>query len=189
MRRAARLLGRRPHPLQQRRRLSTPPKAAATDAALLEKVAAIMSAAPAPGAELASRRWDAIIVGGGHNGLTTAAYLAKAGKSVLVLERRHVLGGAAVTEELVPGFHFSRASYLCSLLRPVVIEELELKRHGLRLHPRPHSSFTPLLDGRSLLMGSAETTREEIAKFSAADAEAYGRYEAEMEKFADIVKL
>jgi phytoene dehydrogenase-like protein len=170
------------------RRHVPPRRALSTSAAVDAALGSTTTAASGSNADLTSRRWDAIIVGGGHNGLTTAAYLAKAGKSVLVLERRHVLGGAAVTEEMVPGFHFSRASYLCSLLRPAVIKELELVRHGLRFHPRPHSSFTPLLDGRSLLMGDAATTRAEIAKFSPKDAEAYAVYEAEIEKFADILE-
>src|ERR671923_2946832 len=98
-------------------------------------------------------RYDAIVIGGGHNGLTNAAYLAKAGKKVLVLERRPLVGGAAVTEELYPGFRFSRASYVLSLFRPEILSHLELARHGLRLLPRDPSSFTPLPEGRFLLLG------------------------------------
>ncbi|EGT46821.1 hypothetical protein CAEBREN_26243 [Caenorhabditis brenneri] len=123
--------------------------------------------------------YDAIIIGGGHNGLTAAAYLAKAGKKVCVLERRHILGGAAVTEEIVPGFRFSRASYLLSLLRPVVMQELNLKKFGLRYHIRNPNSFTPIRNTHeSLLLGMdmAENQRE-IAKFSKADAENYPKYE------------
>ncbi|UMM30411.1 hypothetical protein L5515_012306 [Caenorhabditis briggsae] len=123
--------------------------------------------------------YDAIIIGGGHNGLTAAAYLAKAGKKVCVLERRHVLGGAAVTEEIVPGFRFSRASYLLSLLRPVVMQELNLKKFGLRYHIRNPNSFTPIRDTHGSLtlgMDMAENQRE-IAKFSKADAENYPKYE------------
>ena len=82
-----------------------------------------------------ARRYDAVVIGGGHNGLTSAAYLAKAGKRVLVLERRHVLGGAAVTEEIFPGFRFSVYSYVVSLLRPEIIRELELPKHGLEILP------------------------------------------------------
>src|SRR5260221_10742483 len=91
-------------------------------------------------------KYDAIIIGGGHNGLTTAAYLARAGKKVLVLERRHVLGGAAVTEEVFPGFKFSVCSYLVSLLRPEIIPHLDLSRHGLEILPLD-GTFTPMPSG------------------------------------------
>src|SRR6266496_1021550 len=94
------------------------------------------------------RSYDAIVIGGGHNGLVSAAYLARAGKKVLVLERRHVLGGAAVTEEVFPGFRFSVCSYVVSLLRPEIIRELELPRHGLEILPLD-GTITPL-DGDSL---------------------------------------
>ena len=90
--------------------------------------------------------YDAVVIGGGHNGLISAAYLAKANKSVAVLERRHLVGGAAVTEEIIPGYKFSRASYVLSLLRPQIIEELELKKHGLKVHLRNPNSFTGWLD-------------------------------------------
>ena len=90
-----------------------------------------------------ARKRDVVIVGGGHNALVSAAYLARAGLDVLLLERRHVLGGAAVTEELYPGFKYSRASYLAGLMRPRVIEELGLERHGFKYLPRDPSSFTP----------------------------------------------
>ncbi|KAA0154966.1 hypothetical protein FNF29_02110 [Cafeteria roenbergensis] len=133
-----------------------------------------------------AQKWDAIIVGGGHNGLVSAAYLAKAGKRVLVLERRHILGGAAVTEELHDGFRFSRCSYLLSLLRPVIIEDLGLvKRHGLRFHPREFSSYTPTprhaatapgAPSGMLLSSSAEATAASIAQYSQADAAAYPEY-------------
>src|ERR1700675_2294983 len=92
-----------------------------------------------------ARRYDAVVIGGGHNGLTSAACLAKAGRKVLVLERRHVLGGAAVTEEIFPGFQFSVASYVVSLLRPEIIRELALPRHGLEILPLD-GTFTPLDD-------------------------------------------
>uniref|UniRef100_A0A0V0IHP9 Putative pyridine nucleotide-disulfide oxidoreductase domain-containing protein 2-like n=2 Tax=Solanum chacoense TaxID=4108 RepID=A0A0V0IHP9_SOLCH len=134
------------------------------------------------------KKWDALIIGGGHNGLTAAAYLARSGLSVAVLERRHIIGGAAVTEELIPGFKFSRCSYLQSLLRPCVIKELELKRHGLKLLKRSPSSFTPLLDGRYLLLGSdKELNYSEISKFSKSDADAYSRYESQLDKFCEFM--
>ncbi|CAI5449633.1 unnamed protein product [Caenorhabditis angaria] len=125
------------------------------------------------------KSYDAIIIGGGHNGLTAAAYLAKAGKKVCVLEKRHVLGGAAVTEEIVPGFRFSRASYLLSLLRPVVLQELNLKKFGLRYHIRNPSSFTPLRNSeKSLLLGmDMRENQREIAQFSQKDAENFPKYE------------
>ena len=93
-----------------------------------------------------AQRYDAVIIGGGHNGLISAAYLARAGLKTLVLERRHVLGGAAVTEEIVPGFKFSVASYVVSLLRPEIIRDLELPRHGLDILPLD-GTFTPLRAG------------------------------------------
>src|SRR6201984_3815086 len=93
-----------------------------------------------------AQHYDVIVIGGGHNGLTNAAYLAKAGKKVLVLERRHVLGGAAVTEEVVSGFLFSECSYVVSLLRPEIIRELDLPRYGLEILPLD-GTFTPMADG------------------------------------------
>ena len=132
---------------------------------------------------------DVIIVGAGHNGLVTAAYLARAGKRVLVLERRHLVGGACVTEELWPGFKVSTAAYVNSLLRPEVIRDLELPRHGFELLPRSPSSFTPFPDGRFLLMGpDKELTRQQVAKFSERDADALPRYEAMLERVADFIE-
>ncbi|XP_072988552.1 uncharacterized protein [Typha latifolia] len=134
------------------------------------------------------KKWDAVVIGGGHNGLTAAAYLARSGLSVAVLEKRHVIGGAAVTEEIVPGFRFSRCSYLQSLLRPSIIKELELERHGLKLLRRNPSSFTPCLDGRYLLLGpDAELNHSEIAKFSKKDAMTYPIYEKQLEKFCKFM--
>ncbi|MCZ6835525.1 MAG: NAD(P)/FAD-dependent oxidoreductase [Planctomycetota bacterium] len=132
--------------------------------------------------------YDAIIIGGGHNGLVCAAYLAKAGRKVLVLERRHVLGGAAVTEELHPGFHFSVCSYVVSLFRPHIIRELELAKHGLELIPL-ESSFLPLPDGDSLCRWSdSHRTRREISRFSAKDAEIYPEFGLAMSKMAQFAK-
>lgn len=134
-------------------------------------------------------RADAVIIGAGHNGLVAAAYLAKAGLDVVVLERREVLGGAAVTEEIVPGFRFSRAAYVNSLLRPAIIRELRLADHGFAMLPRNPSSFTPLADGRHLLLGpDADLNRREIARFSARDAEAFPRYEALLDRLARFVE-
>lgn len=118
--------------------------------------------------------WDAIIVGGGHNGLVSAAYLAKQGFKVLLLERRYIFGGAAVTEEINPGFHYSRGSYLFSLFRPQIVKDLDLKRHGLKFLFRDPSSFTPLHEGRYLMMGrDTKFNQEQIAKFSTRDAKLY----------------
>src|ERR1700730_5433312 len=121
-------------------------------------------------------KYDAIIIGGGHNGLTTAAYLARAGKKVLVLERRHVLGGAAVTEEIVPGFLFSECSYVVSLLRPEIIRELDLPRHGLEILPLVGSSPPmPNADYRWRIKDHARPQRE-TRRPSRLDAEAYDEF-------------
>jgi phytoene dehydrogenase-like protein len=133
--------------------------------------------------------YDAIIIGAGHNGLVTAAYLARAGKKVLVLERREVLGGACVTEEVWPGYKVSTAAYVNSLLRPEIIRDLELKKYGFEMLPRSPSSFTPLPDGRSLMMGPDKAmTHREIAKFSQKDAEAYPKYEDMLTRVADYLE-
>ena len=120
--------------------------------------------------------YDAIVIGGGHNGLTCAAYLARAGRKVLVLERRHVLGGAAVTEEVFPGFKFSVCSYVVSLLRPEIIRELDLPRHGMELLPLD-GTMTPMPNGDYLWrVNDHDKTRREIARHSRLDAEAYDEY-------------
>ncbi len=135
-----------------------------------------------------SNKYDVIVIGGGHNGLVNAAYLARAGKRVLVLERRHVLGGAAVTEEVFPGFKFSVCSYVVSLLRPEIIRELDLPRHGLEILPLD-GTFTPMPDGDYLWrVNDHAKTRREIARHSKLDAEAYDEYGKAMVEMAHFVK-
>ncbi len=134
------------------------------------------------------RQYDAIVIGGGHNGLVNAAYLAKAGKKVLVLERRHVLGGAAVTEEIVPGFLFSVCSYVVSLLRPEIIRELDLPRHGLEILPLD-GTFTPMPNGDYLWrMNDHARTQREIRRHSRVDAEAYDEFSKMMTPMCRFVK-
>jgi phytoene dehydrogenase-like protein len=130
---------------------------------------------------------DVVIIGAGHNGLTCAAALAKAGLRVTVLERRGIVGGAAVTEEFHPGFRNSVASYTVSLLDPEVIRDLDLHRHGLRIVERRAQNFLPQPDGRYLLTGEGRT-KSEIAKFSARDAERYDAYSAELARIADVLR-
>jgi phytoene dehydrogenase-like protein len=142
---------------------------------------------PDPGA--APTRTDAIVIGGGHNGLVCACDLAARGWSVRVLERRSVLGGAAVTEEFAPGFRNSTASYTVSLLDPDVIRDLHLAEHGLRIVERPFSNFVPLPDGRFLkLGGSLEETQREVAKFSRRDAERLPQYYAMLERAVTLLR-
>ena len=132
--------------------------------------------------------YDAIVIGGGHNGLTTAAYLARAGRKVLVLERRHVLGGAAVTEEVFKGFKVSVCSYVVSLLRPEIIRELDLPRHGLEILPLD-GTLTPMPDGDYLWrVNDHGKTRREIARHSPVDAEAYDEYGRGMVEMGRFVK-
>jgi phytoene dehydrogenase-like protein len=134
-------------------------------------------------------KFDAIIIGGGHNGLVTACYLARAGWKVLVLERRYLVGGACVTEETFPGFKVSTAAYVNSLFRAEIIRDLRLAEYGLAFLERNPSSFSPYPDGRCLLMGpDAELNRREIAKFSVRDAEAYPKYEAMLERVAAVIE-
>ena len=131
--------------------------------------------------------YDAIVVGGGHNGLTAAAYLARAGLKVVVLERRHVLGGAAVTEEVFPGFRFSVASYVVSLLRPEIVRELELPKHGLEILPLD-GTFTPLDDDYLWRVNDHGATIRELRRWSPSDAEAYDDYGRLMVEMARFVK-
>jgi len=134
------------------------------------------------------KKYDCIVIGGGHNGLVNAAYLGRAGKRVLVLERRHVLGGAAVTEEIFPGFKFSVCSYVVSLLRPEIIRELDLPRHGLEILPLD-GTFTPMPNGDYLWrVNDHAKTRREIARHSRLDAEAYDEYGKAMIEMAHFVK-
>jgi len=143
---------------------------------------------PSASLRVMAKTYDAIVIGGGHNGLVNAAYLARAGKKVLVLERRYVLGGAAVTEELYPGFKFSVCSYVVSLLRPEIIRDLDLPRHGLEIIPLD-CSFTPLLDGNYLARwGDKARTRQELLRHSRLDAEAYERFGKQMFHMAMSVK-
>ncbi len=133
--------------------------------------------------------YDAVIIGGGHNGLVAAAYLARAGRHVLVLERREMVGGCAVTEEIWPGFHVSTAAYLTSLLQPRIVQELELERFGYRVDAKDPAFFSAYPDGRHLFMWQDRAkTLAEIAKFSPRDAEAYPIYEDHIERLSRFVE-
>jgi phytoene dehydrogenase-like protein len=135
-----------------------------------------------------SKKYDAIVIGGGHNGLVNAAYLARAGKKVLCLEKRHVLGGAAVTEEIVPGFKFSVFSYVVSLLRPEIIRDLDLPRHGLEILPLD-GTMTPMPSGDYLWrVNDHGKTRRELERHSKLDAEAYEEFGKSMVQMCRFVK-
>jgi len=136
----------------------------------------------------ASSSYDAVVVGAGHNGLTCAAYLARSGHRVLVLEKRAVVGGAAVSEEVFPGFTYTSCSYVVSLFRPHIVRDLQLARHGLEIIPL-EASFLPLPDGDSLCRWSdPHRTRREIARFSARDAEIYPEFSLAMSQLARFTK-
>ena len=135
-----------------------------------------------------SRNYDAIVVGGGHNGLVNGAYLAKAGLNTLIIERRSLVGGAAITEELVPGFHFTTFSYALSLLRPDIVQELELVRHGFLPLLMP-SAFAPMEDGDYLLLGPDDDQNvREIMRHSRHDADAWDRYKHDLWRVCQVVK-
>ena len=146
------------------------------------------SAPGAPGTRTGGGDYDAIVVGGGHNGLTTGAYLARAGLRTLILERRPILGGACVTEEVWPGARVSRASYVVSMLQPKVVEELQLKRFGYEAYPLDpaYAAMTP--DGPIIFHDDVTKTQESIARFSKSDAEAYGKFEELLFMAADFVR-
>jgi len=134
-------------------------------------------------------KYDAIVVGGGHNGLVNAAYLARANWKVLVLERRHIVGGACVSEETFPGYKVSTAAYVNSLFRPEIVRDLRLADHGFALLERNPASFSPFLDGRYLILGSDSATNvSEIGKFSRKDAQAYPKYEEMLLRVASVIE-
>ena len=134
-----------------------------------------------------AKTYDAVVIGGGHNGLVNAAYLARAGKKVLVLERRHLVGGAAVTEEVFPGFKFTEFAYVVSLLRPEIIRDLDLPRHGLRILPL-ESTLTPLPGNYLAMWGDHDKTRREVYRHSPRDAEALDEFGVLMQHIAMAVK-
>ena len=138
---------------------------------------------------MSDNMYDAVIIGGGHNGLVAASYLAKGGKRVLVLERRSITGGAAVTEEIFPGFKFSTCAYTCAGLRPSIIQDLELAQHGLEILSFNPSVLSPLPSGEFVLLwNEAEKSRKEIARFSKKDAAKYEKFCAQIERLARFME-
>lgn len=138
---------------------------------------------------MSEKRYDVAIIGGGHNGLTSAGYLARAGLSVVVLEKNHATGGAAITQEFAPGFRNSVASYTVSLLNPMVIADLELARFGLRVVERPAANFWPIDESRGLLMRYGLAARQQaIATFSKRDAERLPAYDAALDRAAAVLR-
>ena len=134
-----------------------------------------------------SNTYDAIIIGGGHNGLVAGAYLSRAGKKVIVLERRPIVGGAAVTEEIFPGYKFTEFSYVVSLLRQEIIRDLELPKHGLKILPLP-STFTPMENGDYLAAwDDHDLTRRELYRHSPKDAEAHDEFARVMPRAAKAI--
>src|SRR5438105_4327467 len=134
-------------------------------------------------------KYDVVIIGGGHNGLVTAAYLAKAGRKVLVLERRELVGGCAVTEELWPGYRVSSAAYLTSLLQQRIVRELDLPRYGYQVDAKDPAFFSMFPDGGHFFMWQDRAkTLAEISRFSKHDAEVYPAYEDELERISRVVE-
>jgi phytoene dehydrogenase-like protein len=131
--------------------------------------------------------YDAIVIGGGHNGLISAAYLARGGLRTIVLERREMLGGATLTQEVFPGFRFSVVSYVVSLLRPEIIRDLELPRHGLRILPLD-GTFTPLEGDHLWRTDEHAHTLRELRRWSIADSEAYAEYGQLMARMARFIR-
>src|SRR5688500_14653683 len=130
-----------------------------------------------------AQRYDAIIVGGGHNGLVTAFYLARAGRKVLVLERREIVGGCAVTEAIWPGYKVSTASYLVSLLQQKIVEDMQLSRHGYQVDAKDPAFFSPFPDGRYFFTWQdTAKTLAEVAKFSKRDAAQVPAFDEQLER-------